>query len=528
MKRVAIVGAGIVGITLAHQLVAAGYTVDLFENGPETSYPHTPQYEAEVLYANQFSPPIEVFPPKLPADVKAMSQVGDYSQNIDDERIMCVGGQATRWFGITPRLQPENFQSKTLYGYGDDWPISYDVLEPYYCSAEAYLGISGSNDDNPFAPPRSKPYPLPPFELSYQDRVLAEKLKSVGLLVHTTPQARARHDYDGRPGCQNFGVCETCPIGARYSPNHHLAIALQTGRLNLHSNCLVRRIILENGRARGIIYHPDHGFAEVEHAADVVILAAGGLETARLLLLSKSAGIHRDGIGNASGQVGRNLGFHHVWWGSMTFKDPMMPGRAGPPTMLSHQFTKPPGPRNYGGMSVEMFDGYFQGFIDQVAKQARQNGDEVVEALRPTLYSRMLTLNAETRPGPDKYLELSDQQDRFGDPFIHLVYRLDDFDRETYAKAQSISQRFSQALHAESVEIAPINQFWTAHHHLGACRMGNSLNDSVVDSYGAVHETEGLYVSGGSTFVTVTPLQPTLTMVAMAMRTAEHVVEQLN
>jgi flavin-dependent dehydrogenase len=91
MKRVAIIGGGIVGTTLAHQLVMAGYRVDLFENGPDTPYPHWPQFETKVLYSNYFAPPLETFPPKRAADIKGMTQTGDYGQIIDDERIMCLG-----------------------------------------------------------------------------------------------------------------------------------------------------------------------------------------------------------------------------------------------------------------------------------------------------------------------------------------------------------------------------------------------------------------------------------------------------
>lgn len=525
MKRVAIVGGGITGITLAYHLVKAGHVVDLFENGPPTPYPHMPQFEAEQLYANKFAGPIS-FPPDLPTGIKGIRQIGDYQRAIDEERVMCVGGQATRWFGITPRLQRESFRPKTLHGFGADWPLSYEDLEPYYCLAESHMAISGSNDDNPFAAPRSKPYPLPPFELSYQDLILAEKLRAAGILTHTTPQARVRHDFDGRPQCQNYGACETCPVGARYSPNHHLQLIEDSGLLRVHTNSLVRRVIVENGRAVGILYHPEHGPAGQEHRADIVIVAAGAIESARLLLLSKAGGIHSDGVGNASGQVGRNFGMHHVFWGEMTFDDPVMPGRAGPPTLLSHQFTEPEGRREHGGMSIEIFDGYPYRSIDIIGAKPALNGKSALTALRPVLNKRTLTLNAETIPGPDKYIDLSGPHDRFGDPFAAMTYKLNDFDHATYQQAGKIAERIATAVGA-TAWMPPIGQFWSGHHHLGTCRMGQDMRDSVVDSFGAVHETPGLYICGGSTFTTVTPLQPTLTMVALAIRSARRITEEL-
>lgn len=526
MRRVAIVGAGIVGTTLAYHLVKAGHQVDLFENGGETPYPHTPQFEANVLYANHFAPPTPVFPTELPEDIKGLVQSGDYEQSFNDERIMTVGGQATRWFGITPRFQRENFRSHTLHGFGRDWPISYEDLEPYYCLAERHLGISGTVD-NPFASPRSEPFPLPPFELSYTDKILAERLGSHGIRTHTTPQARVRQDYDGRPGCQNFGACGTCPIGARYSPNHHIEMIRGSGLFRLHTNCLVRRVIVEHGRGRGVAYHPDHGPRQIEHRADAVILAAGAVESARLLLLSKAGGTHRDGIGNASGQVGRNFGTHHVWWGDLTFADPIWPGRAGPPTLLTHQFALPKERGRHGGSTIELFDGFPGGLIDRVQSNPYLNGKAALDALRPALNKRTVTVNAEMVPGPGKYVTLSGERDRFGDPFAALNYKFDDFDHETHARHEAIVKRIMRATGAIDYRLSPIGSFWTAHHHLGTCRMGTGPGDSVVDSFGAIHETPGVYVCGGSTFVTVTPMQPTLSMVALAIRSAARISEDL-
>ena len=410
MKRVAIVGSGIVGTTLAWHLVKAGHRVDIFENGPDIPYPHAPQFANEVLFSNQFADPARDIPAALPAGVRGLAQSGDYGFRLDEERSMCVGGQATRWWGITPRLVPQTFRSRSTDGWGVDWPIGYDDLEPYYGDAERYLGISGSGDDNPYAAPRSQPYPLPPFELGAVDLEFASRVKAAGLHVHTTAQARTRLAFDGRPGCSNYATCGTCPTGARYSPNHHLAQALRSGLATLHTGALVRRIVVERNRARALLYHPDHGAASKEHAADLIIVAAGGIESARLLLLSTAPGAHRDGLGNESGQVGRNLVFHHVWRGYMNFKERTMPGRAGPPTLLSHQFVWPAAPREQGGMTVELFDSVRASALEDIMARQWRNGAQVVEAMRPLTHTRTITFNAEARQGPGKYAQLSKKE----------------------------------------------------------------------------------------------------------------------
>lgn len=527
MKRIAIVGSGITATALAYHIVKAGHAVDMFEAGAETPYPHTPQFEREKLYANAFSPPSPPIPPEPPEGVQGLSQSGDYGEDFNRERFICVGGQGTRWFGITPRFVPQTFKPKSLNGYADDWPITYDDIEPYYCRAEAYLGISGDAGDNPFAPWRSQGFPLPPFELTANDQIIAARLREKGLYVHTTPQARVRHFYDGRPGCQNYAACETCPIGARYSPNHHLEIALKTGLLTLHTRAPVRRIVMQGNRARALVYNPDYGTKEVEHPADLIIVAAGGIESARLLLLSADTGAYRNGLGNASGQVGRNFTIHHVFWGRLLFNEKWMPGRAGPPTALSHQFAHPEGQRNYGGITVELFDSLIDAVLRTVAEKQWQSGADMVEAMRPSLTQRNMNFNVETIPSPEKFVDLSGPKDRFGDPFAHVTYKFDAFDHETYGVAKDLSKRFGEALGAEDIKLTRMKDFWSAHHHLGTCRMGHSVHDSVVDSFGQVHDTEGLYVCGGSTFVTATSLQPTLTMTTLAIRTADKIISEL-
>jgi glucose dehydrogenase len=200
-SRVAIVGSGIVGSAVAYLLTKNGIKVDVFEKGDDYPYPHTHQYAQEFLFrhlSNQYS---------LPKDIKNLTAKGDYVHNLNEERYMRVGGSATRWWAITPRVMPNEFKTKSLYGYGADWPISYDDLEPYYCKAEYYLGCSGTTEDNPFAPRRSQPYPLPAFELGPHELKFAEKLRQRDIVIHTTPQARTRQPYDERPACANFALC---------------------------------------------------------------------------------------------------------------------------------------------------------------------------------------------------------------------------------------------------------------------------------------------------------------------------------
>jgi choline dehydrogenase-like flavoprotein len=512
----AIVGSGIVGASIAHALSRRGYRVDIFEKGPEYPYPHTTQFRERIqfLYDN----PVY----ELAKDLDSVTLSGDYVWDPDRERHLVVGGAATQWNAITLRMGPTDFRTKTAYGRGEDWPVTYDDLEPYYCRAEAHLGVSGTDADNPFAPRRSRPFPLPPFDLAYHDTLLAQTLGARGIVVHTTPQARTRNPYEERPGCQNFGVCRFCPIGARYSPNYHLLAALKTGRCRLHQNVSVRRVLADRtGRARALVYRPHDASQDREHAADVIILAAGAVESVRLLLLSTD-GAHPTGLGNRGGHLGRHFTFHHLWSGGCHYTTPLYPKRFGGLTAQSHQFMNHSSRGKRGALKIEFGS---QTLVDEGQVTRWGTAAEIMAQLKPRLHWRRIIFSAESVPTPEKYVRLSTQQDRFGDPFAHIHYRSADFDHESYLFARELFDSLAAATASDERIFHPDwRRFYSGGHHMGGCRMGHTARDSVVDQFGRVHGSSNLFVTGSCTFVgTSGAVNPTLTMVALALRTADFI-----
>lgn len=524
-STVAIVGSGIVGTAVAYHLAQQGYDVEIFEKGPPYVYPHGPQFREKIFYLYD-NPSYG-----LPRDLQHLTYAGHYERDLNKERVMVVGGTATVWQAVTLRMLPQDFNTRTLYGYGDDWPLTYDDLEPYYGKAEAWLGVSGTDADNPFAPRRSRPYPLPEFALSHDDARFAERLRQHGIVLHTTPQARTRAAYEERPACMNFGACRVCPIGARYSPNYHLLRAIATGRCRVHANTSVRRIVVDaSGRARGLVYRANDEATEREHGAKVILVAAGTLESARLLLLSTSER-HPDGLGNAGGHVGKHLTFHHLWSGHLHYQDDFYPGRFGGYTGQTHQFLDPPTRGKHGGVVVQFSSQFFANavtFLDALP-EALRTGPEVVEFLDARRHWRFIVLQAESVPSPRKYVTLSTERDRYGDPYAHVHYESAAFDHATYGFAQELFQRFMAATGADETKFTRDRDkgFTSGHHHMGTCRMGHSVRDSVVDQFGKMHGTPNLFVLGGSNFVSPSAVNPTLTMVALAMRAADYIVDQL-
>ncbi len=517
-STVAIVGSGIVAAAISCSLVKKGYDVTIFEKGPEYPYPHFNQFHQSIHYLYN-SPAYQ-----LPADLKSITSDG-YGRNINEEYLSVVGGSATRWNAITLRMNPQDFKTRSLYGYGEDWPLTYNDLEPYYCKAEAFLGVSGTDADNPFAPFRSQPYPIQPFELSYDDMVLSEKLLRHGIILHTTPQARNRAPYEDRPMCMNFGTCDVCPTGARYSPNYHLQNAQKSGLCRIITNVSVRRIVFDkSGSARAIVYRHNESKEEREYAARVIIVAAGAIESARLLLLSANER-YPNGVGNWRGHVGRHLTFHHLWHGCLHYKEPLYAGRIGPVTGQSHQFIDPPERGNHGGIKIE-FSSHFIGNFP--AWRSSMWGKDIVEVLKPLPYRRGIIFHAESSASTEKYVALSDKRDRFGDPLAHIRYKSNNFDYETYNFACELFNHFAEATDGEKVELENAGQFSSGAHHMGTCRMGQNEHDSVVNEFGRVHGNPNLFVVGTSNFVGSSgAVNPTLTSVALAMRTADYLIHRV-
>jgi choline dehydrogenase-like flavoprotein len=519
-RTVAIVGSGMIGSALAFELSRRGCDVTVFEKGPEYPFPHATPFLKAVNY--DFADPQYA----LPRDLRDVTSSGNYACDFGAEAVMRVGGSGTVWTALATRMTPNDFRIRSRYGFGDDWPVGYDELEPYLCRAEALLGVAGTDDDNPWAPPRSRPYPLPPFELTPDDSLLAERLRRAGIHVHTTPQARARRDYDGRPACMNFGECQVCPTGSRYSPTHHLRLAIGTGRCRLLKEVSVRRVVTDaSGRARAVLYRPNHEARDRESAADVVVVAAGALESARLLLLSRDER-HPDGLGNTGGHVGRHLAFHHVWTGHMHYRERLLAGRVGFWTAQSDQFCDPPTRGRHGGVKIE-----YPSRPSIVHRQAAGEATSLEEAMarfEPTARCRQVGMHAESNTSAAKFVTLSATRDRFGDPLTHVHYVRDDFDQRTYEFSRDLFLRVARATAAVDWSFPGPAEFGVFAHYMGTCRMGTSAADSVVDSLGAVHDTPGLHTVGLGTFVgSGGAVNPTLTGVALALRTADAIHARL-
>ena len=223
-----VVGAGVAGLLVAWKAAQAGASVLVLEAGPPFNRAESlHNYRSAVAKTPESPYPAAPYAPQPSVIALDEYYVFTGPEQFKSNYIRRVGGTTLHWLGTAMRFLPEDFQLKTLYGVAEDWPVTYDELEPWYPAAEAELGVAGEGD---LDSPRSGAYPLPPLPLSYLDQQLALAAARLGLQVRLTPQARNSRYFDGRPPCCGNAICvPICPIGAKYDATVHLRKAQALG-----------------------------------------------------------------------------------------------------------------------------------------------------------------------------------------------------------------------------------------------------------------------------------------------------------
>ena len=322
---VCIIGAGASGAAAAKVLTERGFRVVALERGPwRTKETFGGDELANVNRYNLWPDPL--------LNPRTYRQSADEEAAVD---LFCpvpqmVGGGTVHWQGWLPRFTPEDFRLHSIVGDLQgaslaDWPISYDDLEPYYTKVEWAFGVSGLAGANAYEGPRSKGYPCPPLPLSRYAQKFHQGTRSLGWNAFPTPQAALSRPYNGRPATviSAFAQQHGDPTGTRSSAlNVFIPDALTTGRYDLRPESYVRELVVDAaGKITAAVYQNEAG-ETFEQEADVFILACGAVETARLMLLSKSARFP-NGIANGSDMVGRNVTFHEYSSAIGLFNDPI-------------------------------------------------------------------------------------------------------------------------------------------------------------------------------------------------------------
>jgi choline dehydrogenase-like flavoprotein len=430
---------------------------------------------------------------------------------LERHRLKGVGGSTLHWGALIDRLRPTDFQTASTYGIGIDWPLTYDELEPFYSRAEWEIGVSGTT--HALHPPRSRDYPMPAFPLSPGDATWVAVTQRLGIEVYPCAHAINNKPYAGRSECLAYAACAGCPSGARYSADFHVKAAEESGLCTLLSETVARRIDLNGAGEVTRIRATTLAGRDVEITARDYVICAHAVESARLLLLSN--------CGNQSDQVGRNF-MEHILVGAGGWHPHhrFYPSRIGFERLESVAFYD--GPRRHqqqGGIKLSF------GFERDPLSAIDQNvwGPQLAR-LDAERFGRWMEIEAQTeqQPNADSRITLDPEvKDAFGDPVPHVRLAFSDICRRTQTEGRGIIERL-----LKEVGLPKIAHSWMTFgsHHMGTCRMADDPRQGVVDRNCKVHGTSNLHVLGASVFPTSGALQPTLTVAALSLRFADHLL----
>ena len=527
---VCVIGAGPAGAMLAATLAESDHEVLILEAGKRFD---PDERVARMETGLRASPRTDIWEMGGPRDAYSVTGAAQYALN--ERRVKGVGGSTLHWGGTVPRMHPEDFEMASRHGVFEDWPISYEDIEPYYLAAEHRMGAAGA--PSPFGGDRSGPFPMDPHPFSYSDRIFEAACDELDIELHSLPRAINSSPFDERSPCAGYGTCNpVCPSGAKYSADVDVRRAEAAGATVIDRAPVQRLEHDQTGQRvdRAVFIHDGD---ERSISADIFVLAAGAVETPRLLLLSDSEH-YPDGLANSSGLVGRRFMEHVAIRVLGRLDQPTRQHLIGFGTSQTQQYygydAGPRGsilvtPINTAGPSplgMALDSGPNLGsLIGGELPDAQAWGDAFVERVRERRRGMLgISAGTELRPDPDNRVSLDrSQTDDHGNPVPSLSFGVDDHALEVLDRAVEVCRDIVAATGAYDIETTfPPERAFFANHQTGTTRMGEDPSRSVVDANLRTHDLENLFVSGGSVFVTGGPANPTLTIAALTLRLANH------
>jgi choline dehydrogenase-like flavoprotein len=446
-----------------------------------------------------------------------------------------VGGRTFCWGRESYRYSDNEFKAAGRDGYGEDWPLSYQDVEPYYDLVESYIGVSASREGLPQMPDGQF---LPPMNLSCGALKTKEVIeRKFGWRVMPDRVANLTVDHRGRPACHYCDQCQRGCHTASYfnSPSVTLPAAARTGKFTLVSDAIVSELTVDtSGRATGVHYIDRNSREHREAHAKVVVVAAGALESTRILLNSKSPA-HPQGIGNSNGVLGHYLMDHFTVEGASgtmpelqsSKREPvgrpcgfLIPKYVNTATSSTKERTSKflRGYRFDGDGSQELYGHAFllPEFGDAWRKQVREG----------IPYSFGIEAQGECLPRYENFVQLDLQKkDAWGIPVLHIHASYGENEETMAAAMRNDIDAILEEMNLTDVTPTKneISVFGKNIHECGTARMGDDPKKSVVDRNCKVHDAPNIFVTDGAVFTTQGCYEPTLTIMAISARAGEHI-----
>jgi choline dehydrogenase-like flavoprotein len=508
-SAVVIIGSGAGGGTLAHELTTRGIKVVVLEAGKRQSTASFSQVPGAAFLQLTWLDP--------------RTQSGDWgvAKNFPTLPVWhckTVGGTTVHWTAATPRFEPWELRARSTYGRIPgasliDWPIPYDELKAYYLLAERRLGVTRRNG-------------VPGLPASNNFKVMYAGAKKLGYQrVHTGHMAINSRPYDGRASCIQQGFCvQGCKMGAKWSTLYtEIPRAEATGNLDLRIECTATRIEHGGtGRVNSVVYRDAEG-REQRQKARVVCVAGNGIETPRLLLLSESSKFPQ-GLANSSGQVGRNychqiIGF--VWG---IFDKPVSSWRGATLAgVVEDEVRNDPSRGFVGGYRMELCTLDLPTF--PLVGLPYGWGRDFASILENYRNMAGMLINGEDMPRAENRITLNHEvKDSFGLPVANVHVDEHPNDQAMRKHAQTQMSRMYEAVGAKRVVLGPVPP---ATHNTCSARMSVDPREGVANAWGQTHDIKNLFISDGSALPTAGSANPTLTIVALALRQAEYISREM-
>jgi choline dehydrogenase-like flavoprotein len=439
-----------------------------------------------------------------------------------------------------------DLQARSRDGVGDDWPITYEELAPYYDKVESFIGVFGTRENIASAPDGVF---LPPPKPRCTETILKKACDQVNVLCVPARMAILTRPLHGRPACHYCGQCSRgCVSASNFSSSQvMIAPAVATGRLTLITNAMAREIVVaKDGRASAVSYVDRKTRTEQRVYARAFVLAASTCESARLLLNSRSA-LFPAGLANSSGVVGRNLMDSVGSWGSGYFPqlEKMPPhnhdGSGG--NFLPHVYMpwwKFDRKNDFlRGYHIEPGGGRFMpvvGQFDEVCDKFEGYGVGLKEKCRKS-YGTTIGMEAlgEMIPNADSYCELDPAAvDEWGIPVLRFHWKAGeneikmakDMQQTFRAIVEAGGGTYTTETDADGPGAYGLYDGGTAIHESGTVRMGDDAKSSALNKYCQAHEVKNLFVTDAGAFVTSPDKNPTLSILALSWRTSEYLLEE--
>lgn len=526
---VCVIGSGAAGGVMARALCEGGAKVIMLEAGREVALRefHSHIWPYDLPYRGWRG---ENDPPLYPSNVSKSVRYED-CDHITVDRIRCLGGRTLHWNAVTLRYAPRDFQERSLNGIEEDWPLSYEDLAHYYDRIEEMIGVCGEDDGLDILPAGKQYLPRLPWRCS--EHILHRAAQRLNIPVISVRKAVATRAYNNRPPCHYCGHCmQGCDVGAIFTtPNGMLPQARATGNFTLRQNALAREILVNRqGLARGVSYIDTETKQEEEVSARVVAVCCATIESARLLLNSRSPR-HPDGLANSSGVVGRYLNGHltsgaDIYLDELTGAPPFNQDGATDHVYVpryNHLFGK----KDYvGGWGIQVnFSGYM---FPHQARYLRGYGAAYKSRVR-AMQTGYLMLGAfgkvearrENHVGVDP-----NQPDEYGIPIPVVHFQFSENDIALWHDNNRSIMELCSNLKGQAFPSFGRAPAGFASHEVGTVRMGKNPKTSVLNGYCQAHDVKNLFVTDGSCFTTSSEKNPTLTIMALSLRAAEYIQRQ--